>query len=447
MIILEKVIFYLLIFCLPFQTRKVLYQFGDGFSEWTSVYLYLTDLLILLIFLFWFLRMRKERFFKNGLTVRKVQEIIKCPGFWLAAFLIVCLISLVQAKNIQLGFYHWIKLLELAGLFFYLRYNFRQLFNFERLAQILIASGLFQSFIALGQYTSQKSLGLRYLFESPLGQERAGVAKIVVEGTKMIRPYGSFPHPNLLAAFLFLSIFCFYFLWLNKKHSFIKSCSLLIVFCLLIFALGLTFSRMIIIAFLLVSLLYFILTFLRARQTTDNNLFKRIISIFLLFAVFCSLFTVLVWPEISSRWQISLTEQSVGLRVFYNETAFLIIKEHAWLGIGLGNFVWEIREMLHLLSAWLHQPVHNIYLLIASEIGLIGLILFLVFIFQLFRKISRKEYFLLLLVSSFLFIGLFDHFFWTLQQGQLMFWLVLGIMGANCSVRLTDRATPSVGAR
>jgi len=432
---MEKLFFYLLIFCLPFQTRKILYQWGDGFNEWSSAYLYLTDLLILLIFLFWFWRKRKERFLKKGLAVGEVQEIIKNPSFWLATFLIISLISLVQANNIQLGFYHWFKLLELAGLFFYLKYNFRQLFNFKRLAQVLIASGLFQSLIAFAQYSSQKSLGLRYLFESPLGPEIAGVAKIVVEGTKMIRPYGSLPHPNLLAAFLLLSIFCFYFIWLNKKHSFIKNCFLLIIFCLLIFTLGLTFSRLIIFTFLLASLIYFVFTFWRTVQMLDKELFKRITSIFLLFIVFCCLFIVLAWPEISSRFTVSLTEQSVGLRVFYNQTAFLIIKEQPWLGIGLGNFVWEIRQMLNLLSSWLHQPVHNIYLLIASETGLIGLFLFLFFIFRLLWPAGnrtphlgvRLPNFIIFISLSFLFIALFDHFFWTLQQGQLMLWLVLGI--------------------
>ncbi len=432
---MEKLFFYLLIFCLPFQTRKILYQWGGDFSEWSSVYLYLTDLLILSIFLFWFWRKRKDRFFKKGLAIGRFQEIMKSPNFWLVIFLIISLISLVQAKNIQLGFYHWFKLLELAGLFFYLKYNFRQLFNFERVAQILMASGLVQSFIAFGQYTSQKSLGLRYLLESPLSPETAGVAKIVIEGIKMIRPYGSLPHPNLLAAFFILSIFCFYFLWLNKKHSFIKNCFLLTVFCLLLFALGLTFSRLIIFTFLLASLIYFIFLFWRVIQMPDKELFKRIVSVFLLFIVFCCLFTVLAWPEISSRWSISLTEQSVSLRTFYNQTAFSIIKEHPWLGIGLGNFVWEIREILHLLSAWLHQPVHNIYLLIASETGLIGLVFFLIFILKALwpergQSPSRRpmfNYCLVFVIFSFLFIALFDHFFWTLQQGQIMFWLVLGI--------------------
>jgi len=40
----------------------------------------------------------------------------------------------------------------------------------------------------------------------------------------------------------------------------------------------------------------------------------------------------------------------------------------------------------------------------------------------------RLNYFLVAIFISFLFIGLFDHYFWTLQQGRLIFWLVLGFM-------------------
>ena len=85
--------------------------------------------------------------------------------------------------------------------------------------------------------------------------------------------------------------------------------------------------------------------------------------------------------------------------------------------------------MYNLLSGWLHQPVHNIYLLIAAETGLLGLMAFLFFLYLLIKKKPRLTIFCLLLVS-FLIIGLFDHFFWTLQQGQMVFWLILGIIAA-----------------
>jgi O-antigen ligase len=149
----------------------------------------------------------------------------------------------------------------------------------------------------------------------------------------------------------------------------------------------------------------------------------------------------LAWSEISSRFQISPTEQSVSLRAFYNQVALAIIKEHPWLGIGLGNFVWEIKQMLDLLSSWLHQPVHNLYLLIASEIGLLGLVVFLFFIFRLLVSLRKRfrswtpnlleVQLLAFIISAFLFIALFDHFFWTLQQGQLIFWVVLGLIAGQ----------------
>jgi len=431
MIFLEKILFYFLIFCLPFQTRKLFYQWGDGFNEWTSAYLYFTDILILLVLLLWLWRKRKERFLKNPsiLCQRWVSQGIKSPVFWLTAFLIVSLISLVNARNIQLGFYQWFKLLEMAGLFFYLRYNFSSLFSFRRLAQVFIASGFIQSIIAIGQYVSQKSLGLKFLFESPLSAETPGVAKFLVDGIKTIRPYGTFPHPNVLAIFLLVSIFFFYYLWLSKKRSFFGYCFLSVINFGLVLALFLTFSRTVIAVFLIASLIYFITAFWRFK--------KKVFVLFLLFTVLCSLFVVFAWPEISSRFSISLTEQSVVLRGFYNQTAFLSINEHSLLGIGFGNFVWEIRQMFDLLTSWAHQPVHNIYLLIASETGLIGLIVFLMFLFQLFRRGAQRmccliiDHILLITGCCFLFIALFDHFFWTLQQGQLMFWLILGLIAVK----------------
>src|SRR3989338_1623891 len=412
---LEKIIFYLLIFCLPFQTRKILHQWSPDFNEWTGAFLYFTDLLILVLFLFWFWRIRKERFFPKKIDII------------LILFLISVFISLGQAKNFQLGFYQWLKLSEFVLFFFYIKYNFGNIFHFERIAQVFIVSGLFQSIIAIGPYAKQTSLGLWWLRESPLAPDIIGAAKIVVDGTKMIRAYGSFPHPNVLAAFLLIALFFLYELWLKDKIHY----SLLAgIFGLLFFALFLTFSRTIISVFLSASLMYFIFFF--------KNFRKKVLFLFLLITLYSLLFAALAWPEISSRFSVSLTDQAVGLRGFYNETAILLIKNYPFLGIGLGNFVWQIQQIFPLWESWLFQPVHNIYLLIASEAGLIGLSLFLLFIvglMMLFIRLVRQDnsgakWSLLFVFFSFFFIALFDHFFWTLQQGQLMFWVLLGMIAS-----------------
>jgi len=425
MILLEKLLFYLLIFFLPFQTRKIIYQFGEGFNEWASAYLYLTDVLILLIFVLWFWRLRKERFLKNT-SGEWFGKKIRYFSFWLVVFLGISFVSLVQAENIQFGFYSWFKLLEFALLFFYLKFNFKKLFDFRRLAQVLVASGFIQSLVAIGQYFNQKSLGLRFLTESPLGINIDGVAKIGVDNFKLIRAYGGLPHPNLLAAFLLIAIFALAFLWLDKKHSFRNYSILSIVFFFLFFGLFLTFSRLIMFVFALLILTYLGVLFRKQK--------KQILGLFLILVISSSIFAYFAWPEISSRFYISSGEQAVSLRSFYNETAFEIIREQPFLGTGIGNFVWNIRGMFNLLPGWIHQPVHNIYLLIASETGLIGLSVFLFFLFQLLRRSFKAEkIFLLVLVFSFLLLGFFDHFLWTLQQGQLIFWLVLGLLAGKSS--------------
>ena len=421
MIFLEKIFFYLLVFCLPFQTRKVIWQWGEnGFNEWTSAFLYLTDILILILFLFWFLRNREKRFFKNG--IKMARGAVARGGFWLIVFLAIALVSLIQARNIQLGFYSWLKLLEFALLFFYLKNNFKDLFNFTRLSQALVMSGFAQSLIVLWQYAGQKGLEIN------------GVAKIIVDGVTLMRPYGSFPHPNVLAAFLLLCIFCLYSLWLAKKRSFVWNCLLIIAGFLIIFAFWLSFSRTALLVFLITIPLYFILLLKQ----------KRNILIFL-FIVFCSvLFVFLAGAEVSSRFAISTSEQAVGLRAFYNETALSIINQYPLFGVGQGNFVWEISKALDLMSAWLYQPVHNIYLLIASETGLLGLVAFLMFLFLILSELfgdcprcgdSPQIIGLVIVFFGFLFMALFDHYFWTIQQGQLMFWLVLGVIASNSAIR------------
>ena len=423
---LEKFVFYSLIFALPFQTRKIIAQFGGGaFNEWLGAYVYLTDILLLALVFLWFWRRRKDRFFKN-LGWAWLGEKIKSPDSWLIIFLAIALVSLSQAESVQLGVYGWLKLLEFSLFFFYLKSNAGLIFNLRHLAPVVVFSGLVQSIIAIGQYLSQKSLGLWFLGESPLALDIDGVAKITVSGEKIVRAYGGLPHPNLLAIFLLLSVFFLYYLWLGGKHSFRRNIFFIAGYALLFAALCLTFSRLIMAVFLLASFVYFALNFKKQK--------KKTLGLFSIVAINALIAVAWAWPEFSGRFNISLQEQSVVLRQIYNQFAFLFISEQPFLGVGQGNFVFRLREMLDLMSPWIWQPVHNIYLLMASETGLIGLSVFLLFLFRLFKNaFGQRKTFILLIGFSFLFIGMFDHFFWTLQQGQLAWWLVLGLLSGKLS--------------
>ena len=87
------------------------------------------------------------------------------------------------------------------------------------------------------------------------------------------------------------------------------------------------------------------------------------------------------------------------------------------------------------LPAWQYQPAHNLYLLIYTEMGLLGILALGGFLILLLRSLilGKKiqpliRWGLVSLAALVLFAALFDHFFWTLQQGRLLWWLFWGVV-------------------
>ena len=170
---------------------------------------------------------------------------------------------------------------------------------------------------------------------------------------------------------------------------------------------------------------------------------KKLALIFITTLIVTSGFSVFYWPEAISRVKISSGEEAVQLRIFYNKES---LKSLNWFGVGSGNFVDWLMTKDQNLSRNLYQPVHNIYLLIYSENGILGITVFAIFLLLLIKdfilrtKMSKLyHYSFLLIVLSFLFFGLFDHFLWTLQQGRFIFWLTLSLLSFGLtSLKFSD---------
>lgn len=449
MISFERFLFYLLIFSLPFQTRTLIYQFGGTFQEYQSAFLYFTDILIGLIFISWSWRALS----KQTLKTQKIFN--NHSNFLLLIFFVIAGISLFQAANFWLGFYQWLKIAEFIWLFFYVKNNSADL-KLSRISLIFIASAFLQAMFADWQWHNQTSLGLKLLGESMLDPNLAGVAKIEVASAKLIRGYGTFPHPNILASFLSAAIFMFYSYYLSNKkpYSQIQLSEWLKFLTLFVMLLGLflTFSRAGIILFATVSLIFFFASY-RLKNMDDVFKQRRQVLTYLFF-IFTFVFIFLLKPEAFSRFgNTSLSEQSFTMRQTYNEAAAEIITAHPLLGVGIGNFTNRMSEFLPkntLTESWMIQPVHNIYLLIAAETGVAGLFFFLWFLVSLIiRAINSSEnqkiekYALLSILFIFLIVGIFDHFFWTLQQGRLMLWIILALTAGLSAHSLTDKTQAS----
>ncbi|NIP33142.1 O-antigen ligase family protein, partial [Candidatus Saccharibacteria bacterium] len=141
------------------------------------------------------------------------------------------------------------------------------------------------------------------------------------------------------------------------------------------------------------------------------------------FAMFQDLFTTRL-ATVGRLETQSITERETQLGL-----AVQTIKLHH-LGLGVGNYTHWLQSIYPKEPGYVYQPVHNQYLLIWAELGLFGIILFIIFLGFLFKARIRtiyqdyQAYFLAVLVS-FLAIGAFDHYIWTSYSGILLFGLVV----------------------
>jgi len=425
----EELLFYLLLFSIPFQTRLILWQQNWYFNEWQAVSLYGTDLLLIILFYFWF---------KTSLKFK-----LQIQDYFLLLFLLFSGLSILNADSMVISTYQFLKLTEFVLFYFYIKNYALGKFNvFNSFAAVLIG-GFFQAIISIGQFIKQSDFGLRLFGETLLSPEIPGIATFInTVGEKILRPYGTTSHPNILAAYLFVVVFTFYayFLYKRRTENKKREYALLAFYGILLFAFLLTFSRTVIFIFLIGLFIRWILLLFKGllRKERLKIRISRIATVSLLVGI---IFSFLYWSEIKSRASISSSDEAVALRLYYNNES---LKYGVNLtGVGIGNFTNWLMEKNPYQERWFYQPVHNIYLLIYSETGLFGVAFFLLFLIYLIKTFISEtglktvpEYSVLLMVASVLFIGFFDHFLLTLQQGRLVFWLLLAMLNTNYTQKI-----------
>jgi hypothetical protein len=415
---IETSLFYLLLFTIPISLRHIFYYEPLGFLEWTAVYVYATDILLGALFACWFLHKPKIR--------------ISRSDWFLFAFIIIAALSIGNALNPRAALFQWVKLLEGAALYFYIKDYALKRFQLSKGFLALVLGAAFQGSIGIAQFMTQGSLGLKYLGESVLAPAMSGIAAFYVHGTKIMRAYGTVPHSNVLAVYLFVALGAFYSIAIYQKRNWWWH----VLHAVILWAFLLTFSRVVIglwaLNFLVRS---FLIRFHRPFHKEfwqDDEMRRRSLKIFWVTVGVCAVFIVCYWPYVLNRSDVSTADEAVQMRVFYNHES--LHGQHNLFGLGMGNFVpWLMAQNLH-FDRGLYQPVHNIYLLVYSETGLIGLSLFLIFIGLLlvgyyhrtgFRKLYHFSF--ALIIFSILLFGLFDHYLWTIQSGRFVFWLALGL--------------------
>ena len=442
----EETIFYLLLFSIPFQRRVILWQQNWYFNEWQSFSAYYTDAILIALFLLWLIRhARVSRIPSFKLMITQ----IKSSDICLVLFLVISAISLKNAQSRTLGFLEWTKLVEFILFYFYVKYYALGRFNIFSSFLSIFVGGLFQSVIAIAQFLHQSDAGLRILGEEVLGLDLAGVAVFINNtGQKIMRAYGTTPHPNILAAYLFISIFSFIAWYFYDKRIISKKIEILALalWGVVLFAFYSTFARTAIFIFFVGLIARFSVVFLKKKSLLDNILKIKFRNLGIVIVISVVLFGLFFRSDVLSRLSLSSHDEAVSLRMYYNKEA--LKTGINWFGVGAGNFVDWFMVHEPYQPKWFYQPVHNIYLLIYSETGLLGIAIFMMFIIFTMKEFVMKsaihylpEVSIFIIFLSLLFIGSFDHFLWTLQQGRFMLWLVLALLseGYINQTRLINR--------
>jgi len=413
----------LFLFTLFYPIRYIYFTnssyYTGAYSDFTSFSSYLSDILIAIFFFFnW------KRFYHNHIIY-----FFAIVGLWL-------IITILRSTGyLPLELYFLVKFQELFIVFLF----FSDIKHLRKGGKIMLWTyvGLLLSQCLIGfyQFFAQKSVGLSFLGESPLGLLTVGVAKIVSHETSFLRIYGTLPHPNILSAFILvgLGLICWQILVsVTRKRLIFLYISLFIAITGLI----LTFSR----AGYLAAIVSLIALWLF--HVVRNGVTNRSRNLAIALIVFAGLNVGMFHEFLDTRATIS--DSAVKERMFYNKIGLEMIKDRPISGLGLGSSVLHMKQYAHTdLKPWEIQPIHNYYILTAAETGIVGFLLLIGFFVYLAVRLVKKtagtvdsaiymrRVFLGTTFLGILVLMLFDHYFYTIQSTQMLLWAILGLIFAE----------------
>lgn len=241
-------------------------------------------------------------------------------------------------------------------------------------------------------------------------------------------PTASFPFPNDFAAWILMFIFPVgFFSFFGKGYSWKKRAFLGIVFVCLLYFFILTKVRSVWLGFLTAAGL---LSFLRLKK-------MRIFFLVIL------VLSVIFINKVSITDIVSLA--SFGDRTTMWKNGWEIFKKHPIIGNGINTFFNEYRFVRQDRDRGKGSYAHNCYLQMASDVGLIGLASFLLFItaviikaFKSVKVIKDPLYYSLILgidvgLVAFLVHSFFDTNLYSLNLAAL-FWISAGILLAAVKI-------------
>ena len=383
-----KPLFQLFVLLLPVQLAYHLwpeFAFVYGIRvDYLSPTIYALELLWFFIFIVWILKDKNSK-----VKILKHKRVI-------LVLLLFAILNIHFSEVAMVAVLKWLRIGEFLSLYFFVA---NQRWVLQSIKVPILVSMVFTLFLSGLQILKGRSVGgiLYWAGERSFSASSPAIALVSLFGREFLRPYATFSHPNAMAGYSLVVLFLFI-----QKEGLIER-TLVLVTSALVF---LSFSQNAWLALFLSPAAYFV-----AKRT--NGGFVKFVTT----AAVASFFLTLLRPSVIARELLQRIELAV--------VAGKIISLSPLLGIGAGNFIIQLPANTVQRPIWFLQPVHNIFLLLAAEIGLIGLLLFVYFVI---RNISTKNS---LPVLAILLTGFFDHYWVSFFQNMMLAALVFGCYNAK----------------
>jgi putative inorganic carbon (HCO3(-)) transporter len=354
----QKLFFlFILALVVPFNSDIIFnYRFHPGGAKgWT---ISLIDIPLIALYLLWL--------FENLNHQKK--SINWFPAFTVPffGFISISLLSLLQANYVELGLFQILLLIKRFLLVFYIANQVNDERTVKWILIALFLGCLLQSGIGLAQYMKGGKIGLYLLGERPDDIDLLSTGAF----ENLARVTGTFWHSNGFAFYLQMIIpLGIGVILLGSNGTYRISISILMIFGFIV--LILTLSRGAWLSFI-VSILYLVWHYLKRIRVKISSLFPRLLVAMIILLLAALLFGSTIYD----RFVID-DYGSAESRVPMMKTALNIISHHPIIGIGINNYAETMIQYDVTGNDFsLYRPVHNLFLLIAAESGLIGLICF-----------------------------------------------------------------------
>ncbi len=422
----KKYLLYLALFFLPLQTRWIFHSglLNGGAWEYGNFSLYASDILIIAAFLA-----------SLYSAIKTNSRPHKTFSYWLSWALGILLLILIPLSISPAISAFKIGTLVIAAMLAYSISTSTATLRSNALTVMLGAavSGLLGIWQFLNQSTLASTLfGLASHDSATLGS--SVVEAIAPDGVieRWLRAYGSLDHPNMFGGLMAVGLIIASWLWLSRqdKKNSLEYIAIIVSTVVLSTGLIFSFSRASWLA-AAVGLTWLLIYQIIYKKIQLKEAAAWLGTLIIVGALISSQYYYLFTPRFSGDTR--LEQISEHERIDAASQSFTLISNHPLLGSGLGTYTLDAAEHTKAKQpSWFFQPVHNIFLLLISEIGIIGFMLLLVMLslclWNLYKRIASGEAVLLfVLMVPLLIIGLFDHWPISLHFGPLLCAAVLGL--------------------